>query len=83
MSIIKHGEFRKSPDVELHNNHLFDGAENDILISRMYTTDFECKFSMHYYPFDIQNCELNFVLEVGYNVICLEILKCSLKKIAG
>ena len=70
MSIIKHGEFRKSPDVELHNNHLFDGAENDILISRMYTTDFECKFSMHYYPFDIQNCEMNFVLEVESYVIC-------------
>ena len=65
MSIIRKGGFRKSPEVELYNNHLYNGDENDILISRMYTTDFECKFSMHYYPFDIQYCEMNFVLEVG------------------
>ena len=64
MTIIRNGNFTKSPTDELYNNHLYNGNENDISISRMYRTDFECKFSMHYYPFDIQYCEMKFELEV-------------------
>ena len=42
--------------------------DNFISISRNYTTDFECHYKMHYYPFDVQHCSMEFMLGVSmYN----------------
>ena len=64
MTIRRNGSFHLSPNEELHNNRLYEGSENPISISRVYSADFECKFSMQFYPFDIQQCYMNFILEV-------------------
>ena len=64
MTITRNGSFRISPNSELHNNRLYQGKDNQISISRVYSADFECKFAMQYYPFDIQQCNMNFILEV-------------------
>ena len=64
MTISRNGSFRISPNYELHNNRLYQGKDNQISISRVYSADFECKFAMQYYPFDIQQCNMNFILEV-------------------
>ena len=64
MTIRRNGSFHLSPNEELHNNRMYTGSENQISISRVYSADFECKFSMQYYPFDIQQCYMNFILEV-------------------
>ena len=64
MTINKKGSFRISPNYELHNNRLYKGKDNQISISRVYSADFECKFAMQYYPFDVQKCNMNFILEV-------------------
>ena len=57
-----------SPSDQLHNNHLFDGAVNDIGISRHYMTTFLCDFDMMWYPFDIQKCNMSFILQAGLDV---------------
>ena len=64
MTIDRNGSFQISPNYELHNNRLYKGKDNQISISRVYSADFECKFAMQYYPFDIQQCNMNFILEV-------------------
>ena len=72
MTVVRNGSFEISPNHELHSNHLFRGRENKIYISRVYSADFECKFEMQYYPFDVQQCSMNFILEVEFTkpLIC-------------
>ena len=65
MTIKRNGGFKLTPNEELHNNRVYKGSENPISISRVYSADFECKFSMQFYPFDIQQCNMNFILEVN------------------
>ena len=64
MTILRKGSFRTSPQENLHNNHLYDGSENYLSISRSYSVDFQCGYAMHYYPFDIQKCTMDLVLGV-------------------
>ena len=66
MTITRNGGFTLSPNNELHNNRVYKGTENPISISRVYSADFECKFEMQYYPFDVQQCSMNFILEVEF-----------------
>ena len=69
MTVIRNGNFHISSNNQLHNNHLYMGKDNRISISRVYSADFECKFAMQYYPFDIQQCNMNFILEVMFNFV--------------
>ena len=64
MTVKRNGNFKLTPNEELHNNRVYKGSENPLSISRVYSADFECKFSMQFYPFDIQQCHMNFILEV-------------------
>ena len=64
MTIRRNGTYSMSSIQELHNNHYYSGADSYITISRMYSADFECQYAMGYYPFDIQECNMNFLLEV-------------------
>ena len=49
---------------EIHNNHIYEGNENELILDRIYTTSFTCDFNMALYPFDVQECNLIFVLKV-------------------
>ncbi len=64
LSIQRHGSSRASPMDEIHNDHHYSGGENDLILSRVYTTSFTCEFDMAHYPFDIQTCSMIFVLQV-------------------
>ena len=64
MTIQRKGNFRTSPQEKLQNNHLYDGGYNYLSISRSYSVDFQCTYAMHYYPFDIQKCSMDYVLGV-------------------
>ena len=65
MTIIRNGSFMINTK---DNNHIYKGKDNNISMSRTYTIDFECNFFIHYYPFDIQQCNMNFFLPVfNYN----------------
>lgn len=64
VTIIRNGSFSISPIEKLRNDHIYSGKDNTISITRTYNTDFNCDFQMEYYPFDIQQCTMNFVLGV-------------------
>jgi len=38
----------------------YKGEDNPIKFSRKYTIDFLCEYDMAWYPFDLQQCQLNF-----------------------
>ena len=70
MTIIRNGSYNISPKEHIHNNHFYSGKDNRISMSRTYTIDFECTFFIHFYPFDIQQCNMNFVLGVFFHNSC-------------
>jgi hypothetical protein len=78
ITVVRKGSYKISPSHELHNNHLYSGSENDIVISRVYQTSFICKFDMGYYPFDVQDCSMKFALQVRVDIF----LMCSTWKLA-
>ena len=41
----------------------YKGSENEIQIKRIYEIDFLCDYDMRYYPFDIQVCTLDLVID--------------------
>ena len=50
--------------MELQNNHIYAGDENELVLSRIYTTSFTCEYEMSMYPFDIQECYMVFIMKV-------------------
>ena len=53
-------------DIHHHQNiNVFDGVEAKLEKSRAYNTEFLCKYSMAWYPFDSQTCRLDFVLDAS------------------
>ena len=44
---------------DTENKLIFNGKENPILYERFYSLVFECEFSLHWYPFDTQDCYLD------------------------
>ena len=67
MTVLRNGSFKTSPKEQLHNNHLYEGSENYLSLSRPYKIDFQCNYGLGYYPFDIQKCTMDFNL--GVNII--------------
>ena len=41
----------------------YKGSENEIKINRVYEIDFLCDYDMRFYPFDIQVCTLDLVID--------------------
>ena len=53
-------------DIHHHQNiYVFEGKEAKLEKSRAYNTEFLCKYSMAWYPFDSQTCRLDFVLDAS------------------
>ena len=65
MLINRTGKYHVSTVDNLHNNHLYLGKENDIVMSRIFTTKFICEYQLKHYPFDTQVCDLVFVMQVS------------------
>ena len=42
---------------------MYKGSENEMKINRIYEIDFLCDYDMRYYPFDIQVCTLDLVID--------------------
>ena len=47
---------------EIHEDLLYAGSENPLVLSRFYTVHLECVFELKAYPFDKQRCPI--ILEV-------------------
>ncbi len=76
-TIERVGDFEQSPRRQLQSSYIFKGSENPITISRVYDSEFLCKFDMATYPFDTQVCSIiitmkgntdNFINIVGSHV---------------
>ena len=67
-SIIKLGNATLVGGMEsLTSNETYDGAENPIRLYSVYQGDFICTFSgIHWYPFDIEQCSVEFFIS-GHN----------------
>eukprot|EP00095_Tigriopus_kingsejongensis_P007008 maker-scaffold430_size173499-snap-gene-0.44 protein:Tk07008 transcript:maker-scaffold430_size173499-snap-gene-0.44-mRNA-1 annotation:"glycine receptor subunit alpha-1" len=50
---------------EIRETKKFDGQENPLLAFRKYTINFSCNFELKDYPFDVQNCSMEFQLRVA------------------
>ena len=77
------GKHHVSPVDHLNNNHLYRGNENDIVLSRIFTTKFICEYQLVQYPFDTQVCEMVFVMQVSthhtvytLSLMCLQHMFC-------
>ncbi|XP_023329745.1 gamma-aminobutyric acid receptor subunit beta-like [Eurytemora carolleeae] len=62
ITIGKEGESYLSGLDEFNNREYYRGAENLIKLSRFYNTRFLCQYDLRWYPFDIQNCQLQFTM---------------------
>ena len=42
---------------------VYKGSENEIRMYRIYEIDFLCDYQMHYYPFDVQLCTMDLIID--------------------
>ena len=47
----------------MHNTHLFKGSENELKHVKERRTAWLCDFQMEWYPFDIQSCTMQFIIQ--------------------
>ena len=78
ITINRKGAYEKSTMTEIYNNHIYAGRDNDLHLSRIYTTSFTCNFKMALYPFDVQECNMIFIMKVFMHVTLIE-KKCFYK----
>ncbi len=68
MTIVRKGSFSISPLSDTHNNHVYGGIDNDVVLTRADTIEFTCEYNMGSYPFDTQKCSMIFVLLVSWEL---------------
>ena len=58
VSLVVRKEGKGTPNTynDLDAAEIFDGAENPVIYTRIYSTNFECDFNLRNYPFDSQRC---------------------------
>ena len=54
VSVIREGTFARSGLDEVDEAEIFEGDENTLMMSQTYTREFQCKYKLQQYPFDIQ-----------------------------
>ena len=59
LSVLKVGEGVLNGNQDTENKLIFKGKENPFQYKRFYSLVFECEFSLHWYPFDTQDCYLD------------------------
>ena len=42
---------------------VFDGSENMISLSKVYSIQFFCEYNMAWYPFDVQTCHVEMIMD--------------------
>ena len=64
LTISRDGPSQSSPLYRLHNDIIYKGSENELVLEHIYSTKFICLFDLAYYPFDTQKCTMKFKLDV-------------------
>ena len=70
---LRRGAFQRSPIYSIQSSYIFKGAENPLVMSRVYSEDFICKFNMRNYPFDTQKCSLIFETKGEENPLVIKV----------
>ena len=56
LEVLRLGRPHLNSPIELQKNELFDGAENPLVYTRVYSLELQCNFELKWYPFDYQEC---------------------------
>ena len=59
IEIIKKQLGKLTDEQELHESMIYDGKENDLIMTATYETDFTCSYDLQDYPFDSQICSID------------------------
>ena len=59
IKVLKLGSGSLSDNEDFEMKHIYFGMENPLQYIRFYSHFLECDFYLYWYPFDIQNCQLN------------------------
>ena len=62
--VKKLGPHRQNDISEIHEDYLYEGSQNPLVLSRSYTVTLTCGFELQLYPFDQQKCPIK--LEVPF-----------------
>ena len=62
--IKKRGQYKYNEIREIHEDYIYEGIENPLVLSRYYTVALTCGFELKLYPFDHQECPIQ--LEVPF-----------------
>ena len=54
VSVLREGNFTRSDIDVLDEIEIFEGEDNSLSMEQVYTWEFQCKYHLHYYPFDTQ-----------------------------
>ena len=54
VTVTREGKGERSADEEVDEAELFKGAENNLTMKQTYTWEFQCKYELGNYPFDMQ-----------------------------
>ena len=76
-TVKRSGPFTRRELSSLHNAYLYQGDENPITLSRVYSSKLICEFNMAVYPFDTQRCSATFIMK-GNSGKFIELIKGNL-----
>ena len=60
------GKSKPNDLTEIHEDSIYSGSENPLILSRYYTVKLNCLFELKYYPFDKQRCPI--MLEIPFEL---------------
>ena len=63
VTVTREGDFTRSGIEEVDEAEIFEGSENRLTMNQTYTWEFQCKYELQRYPFDIQ-------VNWSYSLIC-------------
>ena len=56
LSILLKGNLTRKFNFDLNEYEEFQGSENPVVFENIYDLKMNCKFELHFYPFDSQHC---------------------------
>ena len=62
VTVMREGNFTRSPIEEVDEVEIFEGAENRLTMNQTYTWEFQCKYELQRYPFDMQVGRIRFTI---------------------
>ncbi len=63
LTVLREGRHKRTPMATLENAYIYEGKQNPLIISRVYSLEFLCEFNMAVYPFDTQVCSIVMVMK--------------------